>query len=49
MGLLMSDSLQIDPTMYETMRMLDSLSELAYQTDAAHDMYEDEAPTQTIS
>jgi hypothetical protein len=34
MGLLMSDTLLIDPTPNETMRLLDSLSELAYATGA---------------
>ena len=42
MGLLMSDTLLIDPTLNETMHLLDSLSELAYTTDAARDAYEDD-------
>ena len=37
MGLLMSDTLLIDPTLDETMHLLDCLSELAYANDAARD------------
>jgi hypothetical protein len=42
MGLLMSDTLLIDPALNETLRLLDSLSELAYTNDAARDSYEDD-------
>jgi len=37
MGLLMSDTLLIDPTLNETMRLLDSLTEWAYTPDAGRD------------
>jgi hypothetical protein len=40
MGLLMSDTMLIDPTLDETMRLLDSRSELAYANDAARESYE---------
>ena len=43
MGLLMSDTLLIDPALNETMPLLDSLSELAYANDAARDIHEHEA------
>ena len=43
MGLLMSDTLLIDPTPNETMRLLDSLGELAYAHDAARESYEDDS------
>ena len=42
MGLLMSDALLFDPMVDETMRLLESLSELAYAHDAARDPYEDD-------
>ena len=42
MGLLMSDTLLIDPTLDETMRLLDNLSELACANDAARESYEDD-------
>jgi hypothetical protein len=42
MGLLMSDTMLIDPTLDETMRLLDSRSELAYANDAARESYEDD-------
>jgi hypothetical protein len=42
MGLLMSDTLLIDAALNETMHLLDSLSDLAYATDAARDAYEDD-------
>ena len=42
MGLLMPDTMLIDPTLDETMRLLDSLSELACAHDAARDAYEDD-------
>ena len=42
MGLLMSDTMLIDPTLSEKMRLLDSLSELACANTAARDSYEDD-------
>jgi hypothetical protein len=42
MGLLMSDTLLFDPALNETVRLLDSLSELAYANDAMRDAYEDD-------
>jgi hypothetical protein len=42
MGLLMSDITLIDPTMSETLRLLDDLSDLAYANDAARYSYEDD-------
>ena len=40
MGLLMSDTMLIDPTLDETMRLLDNLSDLEYADDAARESYE---------
>ena len=42
MGLLMSDTMLIDPLLDETLRLLDSLRELAYAHDARRDSYEDD-------
>ena len=42
MGLLMSDITLIDPSVTDTMRLLDDLSDLAYRYDAARDSYEDD-------
>ena len=42
MGLLVSDTLLIDPALNETLRLLDILRELTYTTDAAGDAYEDD-------
>lgn len=41
-GLLMSDITLFDPTVSETLRLLDDLSELAYGYNAARDSYEDD-------
>jgi hypothetical protein len=43
MGLLMSDTLLIDPMLDDTLRLRDGLSEWAYAMDAARDRYEHEA------
>jgi hypothetical protein len=37
MGLLMSDTMLIDPTLNETMRLLDSLADWAYSPDAGRE------------
>lgn len=42
MGLLTSDITLIDPTVSEAMRLLDELSELGYEYDAARDAYDDD-------
>ena len=42
MGLLMADTMLIDPTLNETTRLLDSLSELACAYDASRECYEDD-------
>ena len=42
MGLLMSDTLLIDPLLNETMHVLDSLNGLAYANDGARDPYEND-------
>jgi hypothetical protein len=42
MGLLMSDTLLIDATLNEMVRLLDLLSELAYPDSAARDAHEDD-------
>jgi len=42
MGLLMSDTLLFDPALHETLRLLDSISELAYANVATRDFPEDE-------
>lgn len=42
MGLLMSDITLIDPTASDTMRLLDDLSELWYEYDAARDRCEND-------
>jgi len=42
MGLLMSDTMLIDPLLDETLRLLDGLSEWAYTLDATRDRYEHE-------
>jgi hypothetical protein len=43
MGLLMSDSLPLDPLLDEVLRLLNGLSELAYATDATCDGHDHEA------
>ena len=43
MGLLMSDTLLIDPMLDETLRLRDGLSEWAYGLDVARDPYDHEA------
>jgi hypothetical protein len=42
MGLMMSDTLLIDPMLDDSRRLLDSLGELSYLTDMARDSYEDD-------
>ena len=43
MGLLMSDTMLIDPLLDDTMRLRDGLGAWAYAPDAARDVYEHEA------
>ena len=47
MGLLMSDTVLIDPMLDDTRRLLDGLSEWAYALDAASDRYDYEAADPT--
>ena len=47
MGLLLSDTVLIDPLLDETMRLRDGLGEWAYAPDAARDVYEHELPDPT--
>jgi hypothetical protein len=42
MGLLMSDTLLIDPMLHDTMRLRDGLGEWAYTSELATDSYEHE-------
>ena len=43
MGLLMSDTLLIDPTLNESLRLLDDLRELPYPSDTAGDSHDDDS------
>ena len=43
MGLLLSDTVLIDPLLDDTMRLRDGLGAWAYETDAPRDRYEREA------